>query len=59
MEANDGILSLSEATGDAGATVIEVPSFHTYIMNSARVVEDMVRSLEALDPASRPRSPPP
>lgn len=59
MEANDGILSLSEATGDAKATVIEVPSFHTYIMNSARVVEDMVRSLETLDPASPPRTPPP
>jgi pimeloyl-ACP methyl ester carboxylesterase len=59
MEANDGILSLSEATGETDATVVEVPSFHTYIMNSARVVEDMVRSLEALDRASRPHTPAP
>jgi hypothetical protein len=48
MEANDGILSVSEATGGCDATVVEVPCFHTYIMNSARVVDDMLRSLETL-----------
>jgi hypothetical protein len=48
MEANDGILSVSEATGGCDATVVEVPSFHTYIMNSARVVDDIVATLARL-----------
>jgi pimeloyl-ACP methyl ester carboxylesterase len=55
MEANDGILSLSETTGDLDATVVEVPALHTYIMNSARVADDITRSLEDMpDPALRP-----
>lgn len=46
MEANDGILSLSEATGPFAAMVVEVPAIHTFIMNSPQVFDDMVRSLE-------------
>ncbi len=46
MEANDGILSLSEATGPFAARVVEVPAIHTFIMNSRQVFDDMVRSLE-------------
>src|SRR5512143_913766 len=49
MEENDGILSVSEATGDYGATAIRVRSLHTFIMNSAQVCNDMVRSLAMLD----------
>lgn len=46
MEANDGILSLSEATGPFDALVLEVPALHTFIMNSRPVVEDMTRLIE-------------
>ena len=46
MEANDGILSLSETTGPFAARVVEVPAIHTFIMNSRQVSDDMVRSLE-------------
>lgn len=59
MEANDGILGVSEATGGFEASAVEVPSLHTFIMNSARVVDDMARSLESLDPAVRSRGAPP
>ena len=48
MEANDGILSLSEATGAFAARVVEVPAIHTFIMNSRQVSDDMVRSLATL-----------
>ena len=46
MEANDGILSLSEATGGFAAQVVQVPALHTFIMNSAQVCDDMTRFLE-------------
>jgi hypothetical protein len=46
-EANDGILSLSEATGSFTAQAVQVPSLHTFIMNSAQVRDDMIRFLEA------------
>ena len=45
MEANDGILSLTEATGGLAAQAIEVPALHTFIMNSTQVGEDMIRFL--------------
>ena len=48
MEANDGILSVSEATGRFEAAAIEVPSLHTFIMNSQRVFDDMARYLETV-----------
>lgn len=46
MEANDGILSLSEATGDFTAQAIQVPALHTFIMNSGQVCDDLSRFLE-------------
>jgi hypothetical protein len=49
-EANDGILSVEEASGDAGAAVVKVPSTHTFIMNSAAVFRDMAVTLEELAP---------
>jgi pimeloyl-ACP methyl ester carboxylesterase len=45
MEANDGILSVSEASGDCGATTVKVPALHTFIMNSAPVFDDMIQAL--------------
>ena len=59
MEENDGILSVSEATGDHGATAVRVPSLHTFIMNSPMVGDDIVSSLARLvrpcGVAKRPR----
>lgn len=46
MEANDGILSLREATGDFIAQAVHVPALHTFIMNSRQVCDDMFRFLE-------------
>lgn len=46
-EANDGILSLSEATGSFTAQAVQVPSLHTFIMNSTQVRDDMIRFLAA------------
>lgn len=46
MEANDGILALSEASGAPGTEMVEVPSLHTFIMNSRQVADDMIRALE-------------
>ena len=45
MEANDGILSVSEATGRFAADVVEVPSIHTFIMHSKRVAADIASFL--------------
>jgi pimeloyl-ACP methyl ester carboxylesterase len=53
MEANDGILSLSEATGGFAAQVVQVPALHTFIMNSAQVCDDMTRFLETGIQAAR------
>ena len=47
-EENDGIISLSEATGDDGASAVRVPSLHTFIMNSPVVGGDIVSSLARL-----------
>jgi len=46
MEANDGILSVSEATGSFAGDVVEVPSLHTFIMNSKRVAADIASFLD-------------
>ncbi|MDP3134759.1 MAG: hypothetical protein Q8N17_00285, partial [Burkholderiaceae bacterium] len=53
MEANDGILSLSEATDGFAAQVVQVPALHTFIMNSAQVGDDMIRFLETGSHAAR------
>lgn len=53
-EANDFILSISEATGRFEAEALKVPSSHTYIMNSKLVFEDMARTLEAIAPGRAP-----
>lgn len=57
-EANDGILSVSEATGRYQAMAVEVLSLHTFIMNSRPVCDDMVRLLEMLDDTSGRNTPP-
>ena len=53
MEANDGILSLSEATGSFAAQALQVPSLHTFIMNSTLACNDMIRFLETSGQAAR------
>ncbi|MHB1215985.1 MAG: esterase/lipase family protein [Thiobacillus sp.] len=53
MEANDGILSVSEATGRYTAMSVEVPAVHTFIMNSTPVRDDMIRFLESIDREAR------
>jgi pimeloyl-ACP methyl ester carboxylesterase len=45
MEANDGILSVSEASGRFAVDVVEVPSLHTFIMHSKRVAADITSFL--------------
>ena len=52
MDANDGILSVSEATGSFAGEVVEVPSIHTFIMHSKRVAADIA---SFLDEPRRPR----
>jgi pimeloyl-ACP methyl ester carboxylesterase len=47
MEANDGVLGLSEVGGRFATEVIQVPSLHTFIMNSPQVCDDMTRFLES------------
>ncbi|MDO9387085.1 MAG: alpha/beta hydrolase [Thiobacillus sp.] len=53
-EANDGILSVSEATGRCKARTVEVPSLHTFIMNSRPVCDDMIRLLATLEQTTHP-----
>lgn len=48
MTANDGILDVAEASGDCRAATLRVPALHTFIMNSAPVVDDIVRTLAEL-----------
>lgn len=48
-EPNDGILSLSEASGPDGVQTIQVPALHTFIMNSRLVSDDIARRLSGLD----------
>ncbi len=48
MEANDFILSLSEATGRFEAEALKVPCSHTYIMHSKLVFNDMAKTLDAI-----------
>lgn len=47
-EANDFILSVSEATGRFEAEALKIPSSHTYIMNSKLVFNDMAKTLEMI-----------
>lgn len=53
MEPNDGILGVSEATGDCAAATVRVPALHTFIMNSAPVFDDIARSLATFAPPAR------
>ncbi|MGZ8151652.1 MAG: esterase/lipase family protein [Methylovulum sp.] len=48
LSLNDGILSVEEASGKTGAVVLEVPSTHTFIMNSRVVFNDINCSLKSL-----------
>lgn len=48
MEANDFILSVSEATGRFEAGALKVPSSHTYIMHSKQVFNDMAKILDTV-----------
>ena len=54
MEANDFILSVSEATSGFEAEALKVPSSHTYIMNSKLVFDDIARTLEGIAHTARP-----
>lgn len=56
MAENDGILSVAEATGHCAAAMVRVPALHTFIMNSAPVVDDMIRTLATLAPPRTPTS---
>jgi len=49
MEANDLILSVSEATDRFKSLTVEVPVLHTFIMHSPQVYDDIVRSLETFE----------
>jgi pimeloyl-ACP methyl ester carboxylesterase len=49
MAANDGILSVLEATGRFAGEAVEVPSVHTFIMHSKTVAADIIRFLDQLD----------
>ena len=53
LDANDGILGLSEATGSFTAQAVQVPAFHTFIMNSTPVCDDLIRFLEAVGRTAR------
>jgi pimeloyl-ACP methyl ester carboxylesterase len=57
-EANDSILSVSEATCGVEALSVEVPALHTFIMNSPRVFADMARHLESIGRTMTTRSHP-
>jgi pimeloyl-ACP methyl ester carboxylesterase len=48
MEANDLILSVTEATGGFKALSFEIPALHTFIMHSPQVYDDIIRSLATL-----------
>lgn len=52
-QANDGILSLAEATGSFTAQAVQVPALHTFIMNSKPACDDMIRFLATHDRAAR------
>jgi len=55
MAENDGILSVSEATGACEASTLRIPALHTFIMNSPQACDDIVRSLATLVPPHHPR----
>lgn len=47
--ANDGILSVAEATGAFNSLAVEVPSMHTFIMNANPVFDDLAKSLDLIE----------
>ena len=46
---NDGILTVAETKIVSSTPVIQVPSLHTFIMNSRQVAEDIANTLAQLD----------
>lgn len=48
-EANDGLVTLSEASGEAVTAVKQVDALHTFIMNSSEVIADILEQLRALE----------
>jgi hypothetical protein len=58
MEANDGILGVAEASCGCAAATMRVPAVHTFIMNSAPVVDDIIRALATLAPPAGSSSAP-
>lgn len=48
MEANDGIVSVSEASGDGQARIVKINAIHTLIMNAKTVWDDILQTLEQL-----------
>lgn len=51
MEANDGVLSVAEASGEHAELALDVPALHTFIMHAPAVYADVLQSLAALEPA--------
>jgi len=47
LEPNDGILAVSETPLFEGQSIIELPMIHTFIMNSQRVLDDIVEVARA------------
>ncbi len=57
LEPNDGILAVSETPLFEGQAVTEIPMLHTFIMNSQRVLDDIVDVAQATrNPAGRKHS---
>lgn len=46
LAANDGILSVAEATGRFDGEIVEVPAIHTFIMHSKTVAADIAGLLD-------------
>lgn len=53
-EANDGLVAVSETRLDARHPVIEVPSLHTFIMNSRIVANDIIAVLRTEESNATP-----
>jgi hypothetical protein len=53
IESRAGPFSGRRRSDRFGAAALRVPSLHTFIMNSNRVYDDMIRFIESLEPADR------
>jgi hypothetical protein len=58
-EANDGILSVPEATGRFRNEAVLVPAIHTFIMNAKQVYDELIASLATLEASARSGDAPP